>query len=186
VLGDGSVERKKNGTNYITYVTVSAQLADDMQEMVWKAGYYPSLSSHKWAAMQSEIYTVQWNSKKRMTKRIMFEPEKGKSCGISKEHYTGKVYCLVTPSGFFVTRYNGKISIHGNSIADRHILPKEIWKVGNEKLLPNKTKLKAFRNLIRDAEDQPKFTLVTHYAVNYEIVGATGKFPQLSTEFEWV
>lgn len=82
--------------------------------------------------------------------------------------------------------YEDKLREAQYAIADRHVLPKEIWKIGNEKFLPNKTKMKAFRNLIRDAEDQPKFTLVTHYAVNYEIQGATGKFPQLTTEFEWV
>jgi intein/homing endonuclease len=82
--------------------------------------------------------------------------------------------------------YEDKLREAQYAIADRHVLPKEIWKIGNEKFLPNKSKMKAFRDLIRDAEDQPKFTLVTHYAVNYEIQGATGKFPQLNTEFEWV
>jgi hypothetical protein len=34
---------------------------------------------------------------------------------ITKEKYTGKVWCVSVPSGFFVTERNGKFAIQGNS-----------------------------------------------------------------------
>lgn len=82
--------------------------------------------------------------------------------------------------------YEDKLRECQYAIADRHIFPKEIWKLGNEKMPPSAAKLKSFAELLREAEDQPKFTLVTHYAVNLEVVGASGQLPQLAAEFDWV
>lgn len=82
--------------------------------------------------------------------------------------------------------YEDKIREAQYAIADRCVLPKEIWKIGDKDYLPSAAKLKAFAELIRQLEDMPKFNLVTHYAVNYEVIGAVGKFPNLASEFDWV
>jgi hypothetical protein len=82
--------------------------------------------------------------------------------------------------------YEDKILEAQYAIADRCILPMEIWKVGNEKVKPSQAKLKNIAELVRAMEDQPKRNIVTHYAVNYEVIGAVGKFPNLSSEFDWV
>ncbi|NDB86387.1 MAG: hypothetical protein EB127_27370 [Alphaproteobacteria bacterium] len=34
---------------------------------------------------------------------------------LTKQHYNGKVWCFTVPTGLFVTRRNGRISIQGNS-----------------------------------------------------------------------
>lgn len=82
--------------------------------------------------------------------------------------------------------YEDKLREAQYAIADRLVLPKEIWKIGNEKYLPSESKLKSFAELVRTLEDMPKFNLVTNYTVNYEVIGAVGKFPNLATEFDWV
>lgn len=71
-------------------------------------------------------------------------------------------------------------------IADRHVLPMEIWRVGNEKYPPSQKRISKIAQMVRDMQDLPKKNIVTHWAVSYEVVGAYGKFPNLSSEFDWV
>ena len=83
--------------------------------------------------------------------------------------------------------YEDKIREAQYAIADRCVLPKEIWRIGDkDSFKPSKKKLASFAELVRTLEDMPKFNLVTHYAVNYEVIGMVGKFPQLASEFDWV
>jgi len=82
--------------------------------------------------------------------------------------------------------YEDKIIEAQYAIADRLVMPTEIWKLGTPEVPPTKKRLEAFAELVRAMEDQPKRNLVTHFAVNYEIIGAVGKFPPLVQEFGWV
>lgn len=65
------------------------------------------------------------------------------------------------------------------AVAERHIAPKEIWKVGSSDFMPTQEYLDAVTDLILSSTQQPDFKLVTTHVVNYEIVGATGKFPNI-------
>lgn len=70
------------------------------------------------------------------------------------------------------------------AVAERHIAPKEIWKVGSENFMPTQEYLNAVTDLILNSTQQPDFKLVTTHVVNYEIVGATGKFPNIYQDLE--
>lgn len=109
--GDGSKKRNSN-----TYWTTSSQLRDDMQEMVWKCGYIPTTKTYTGEqkggrdgfANRKDCYVVTWTDQPELVSR----PIAGKPELVS---YTGKVWCVTVPNGFFVTRNNGKLAIHGNS-----------------------------------------------------------------------
>ncbi len=72
------------------------------------------------------------------------------------------------------------------SIAQRQILPKELWKIGDAQHMPNQRQLQSMATLIQTAEQQELFTLVTAFTTSLEYVGANGKFPNLATEFDWI
>jgi hypothetical protein len=82
--------------------------------------------------------------------------------------------------------YESKLLEAMYTIADRHVNPKEIWKIGNDNFPADQALLDAYEELIRNAEQQPLFTLVVPHTVSLDIVGATGKFPKLSDELDWV
>lgn len=82
--------------------------------------------------------------------------------------------------------YESKLLEAMYTIAERHVNPKEIWKIGNNEFPADQSLIDAYEELIRNAEQQPLFTLVVPHTVALEIVGATGKFPKLSDELDWV
>lgn len=113
--GDGSTIEHKNTTNYV-YTTISEQLADDLQEIAFKSGYNVRKAIH--ADSSKDI-----DSKSRLLYRTKLSKGKWskgneprlKEYHIKRAQYKGKVWCFTTPTGFFVTRRNGKITIQGNS-----------------------------------------------------------------------
>jgi hypothetical protein len=54
---------------------------------------------------------------------------------IEKEHYVGKVWCFQVPTGLFVTRRNGVITVQGNSIVWHSAIDIEYYG-SNGKMLP--------------------------------------------------
>jgi len=82
--------------------------------------------------------------------------------------------------------YESKIMESMYAIADRWISPKEIWKIGDSNYIPDEQQLEDFRRMLLEAENQPQFTLVTHGLTSVDIVGASGKWPNLQTEYDWV
>lgn len=76
------------------------------------------------------------------------------------------------------------------AIADGHVNPKWIWKIGQAGdlstggYMPSEDDLSAFRDLLIDANNDPIFTIITHYAVNVEAVGLNGKLLPLQSEFQ--
>ena len=108
--GDGST-RNVNGYTRYRYSTVSKQLADNVCEILLKLGYDPIVSIEKpKKSTNSIIYRIYFTElcKKRGYKIVRKDD-------ISKTYYNGKVWCFTTSTGFFITRRNGKIGIHGNS-----------------------------------------------------------------------
>lgn len=116
-FGDGSVRpaRKQHTTlNYTTYVSISRQLADDVQEIAWKCGFAPKLRQRK-----DGKWVVYWSESTRHGRTPNLESKSHDP--ITREPYTGKVYCFEVPNEFLVTRRNGCIAIIGNTYANASV-----------------------------------------------------------------
>jgi len=76
------------------------------------------------------------------------------------------------------------------SVADAYVNPRIIWKLGQSGdlgtggYMPSEEDLTAFRDLLIEANNDPIFTIVTHYAVNVDIVGLNGKLLPLGPELD--
>lgn len=109
--GDGNARKSPNGHKRHKYTTVSKTLADQIQEIVFKIGFAPSISINKSIAKErNDVYIVYWSDLSKETNRTITP-----SRNIKKVAYAGKVWCFTVPNGYFITRRNGKIGIHGNS-----------------------------------------------------------------------
>lgn len=117
MLGDGSWgEGSKAGRTKLpdmkaatwgSYSTTSPQLASDVQELALKLGYSTFISINRAQdSKHNDCYSVNIS----MREEHFVSKKK-----ISKQYYTGKVYCFSVPSGLMVTRRNGFVSIQGNS-----------------------------------------------------------------------
>jgi intein/homing endonuclease len=120
--------------------------------------------------------------------------------GIKKFDYKGSVYCLVVDQDHsfalgngVVTRnclkdllYEDKLREAQYSIAEGHITPKQIWKIGDKDHMPLQEDLEDFRELLISANNDPIFSIVTHYGVQADFVGSAGKVLPLLPEFEFV
>lgn len=120
VLGDGSTFKNRK-SNSFKYYTSSKILADNVQEIIFKCGFSSNIVTRtrlkKYKGKTnigkeyiSTEYIVSWSSHITGSFPSIFG-------GVSKEYYNGKVWCLTVPTGLFVTRRNGKITIQGNSAA---------------------------------------------------------------------
>jgi len=111
LLGDGY--RQETKIESFVYTSTSNQLSDDVQEIATKLGYasrkYKGKMDGSWGTKQ--IYRVNISRGKNSNGS---EPVVRKN-HISRCHYKGKVWCFTVPTGYFVTRRNGKITIQGNS-----------------------------------------------------------------------
>jgi len=105
MFGDGSI----NG-NIRVYHTTSPRLADDVQRLAIRCGYWAHISSYpRSEPHHKDKYAViirRENSRTLETVRNRV-PVK----------YKGKVYCLTVSTGAYITRRNGKMAICGNSMA---------------------------------------------------------------------
>jgi hypothetical protein len=119
VKGDGHKAKSRvNSFRRDEYCSISKELIDDVYEMAFKCGYSPNL--HRFFRKGRYEYTASWSL-------VPFAGGKGSfpfvNHGKSKcsrtickiENYVGKVWCFEVPTGLFVTRRYGKITIQGNS-----------------------------------------------------------------------
>lgn len=113
INGDGHRTRNVNIESYL-YTTTSTKLANDVQEIAFKCGYSTRLYSeeaHESAFGKRKIYRIKISKGKFSNGSNPIV----RKHNISREYYKGKVWCFTVPTGFFVTRRNGKITIQGNS-----------------------------------------------------------------------
>lgn len=84
--------------------------------------------------------------------------------------------------------YKDKLIEAQYAIADQQITPIQLWKIGDpaNKYMPTAAELNAFRALLQAGRHDPLFTIVSHAAVNVELVGYTGKLLPIIPELEWV
>lgn len=112
-LGDGSVH-KTSGQS--VYYTTSKQLADDVQELLVKAGYQASMHQRK--PRISKIGGRAINSSMICYEvSVRFSAYTYLNDKISKRvPYRGKVYCLEVPNNTMMVRRNGYTLWCGNSV----------------------------------------------------------------------
>lgn len=70
------------------------------------------------------------------------------------------------------------------SIADAHVTPLKVFKIGDDKHRPQQAELEAFRNTLEEAQYDPNFSLVFHNALQVEYIGSSGVILDLSSEYE--
>ena len=105
VDGDGS----RPTENVRLYHTSSRQLADDVQEIAIRCGYYAKIAFRE--NTHSGLYTVTF--KRTPNSRFGFSKR-----NIELHEYIGKVWCVTVPNGTMITRRNGKPLTGGNCMTE--------------------------------------------------------------------
>lgn len=196
--GDGHDRGRKNNTTHTTYNSVSKLLIDDLQEIVLKCGHSSSIGSTKYKTKdgrEETIYQLYFNWEDKSEKGLWLKKGEKQEEGtwsesnednswVTNEYHKGKVYCLEVPTHFFVSRYKGKISIHGNSMADRHAQPRELWKIGETGLPADEGELSAFADMLSSSYNDPSQSIVWHHAVQHENISNADKFMPLRQELD--
>src|SRR5574343_229903 len=173
VAGDGSDIQNPKSIAY-KYYTSSKQLANDVQELAWKAGYAPQIYTYAKSGRKSTEYVVSWSEAADGNFPILIPSSTRKSKHIETRQYCGKVYCVEVPTGLIVVRRKGKISIQGNckfAQAANMINPLTLVKIGGEDFKPNAVDLDAWRQVFEEAQNDKDFKIFTHDKVTVERVG---------------
>lgn len=83
--------------------------------------------------------------------------------------------------------YKDKLREAQNAIANRHITPLRIFKVGAPgEPMPDQSDLDSLRDTLMMADEDPNFILVYHYALQTDYVGSSGKILPLNQEFDFI
>jgi hypothetical protein len=83
--------------------------------------------------------------------------------------------------------YKDKLREAQNAIANRHITPLRIFKVGAPgEPMPQQEDLDSLRDTLMMADEDPNFVLVYHYALQTDYVGSSGKILPLNQEFDFI
>lgn len=100
LLGDGT---RLNSNRCPLYTSSSHQLLDQVQRLIISLGY----SSTKSFSEEYGMGTVSIMTRKE---NLLFRDK-----NVKEIDYDGKIYCLKTTTGFYITRRNGRIAIQGNT-----------------------------------------------------------------------
>jgi very-short-patch-repair endonuclease len=71
-------------------------------------------------------------------------------------------------------------------VAERHILPIKVVKVGNDNRPASQEDLDNIQEELASVANDPNLTLVTHHAFDFDYIGASGKVLQLTNEYELI
>ncbi|MFA5759438.1 MAG: hypothetical protein WC942_08815, partial [Clostridia bacterium] len=185
VAGDGSeefsteYEGKKYNQIHRTYYTISEQLANDVFEIVFKLGYVPYIKKYPPQYLKGydckDIYYVSWSETSSFGKFPIISSKKS----INRVKYDGIIWCVKVPSGFFVTRREGRIAIQGNS-------PVEIYKLGTDAEPASQAEIDAFTEVLMSQWSQPNKAIVWHHALQVQWEGASGRILPLQPEFQYI
>lgn len=193
VNGDGHCSYSKYNTSSkgFQYTTVSKQLADDVYELVFKCGFVPNICIHKGRRNRNE-YIVCWSNTSygREPNVLTSKRKQGNGGGaqVKREEYNGKVWCLTVPTGLFITRRNGLITIQGNckfAQAQDLINPMRIIKIGGgvADYRATPADLDAWRAIWETATADKNYKIFTHDAVAVETIGAGSGIYDTSADF---
>jgi hypothetical protein len=186
VRGDGSTHKRKHNKTSYHYYTTSKQLSDDVYEIAYKCGYVPTvfvrddekyLTRNKGGSLP--LYTLGWSDCGPGNFPMVYKESRNsqtreKHDTFQIEKYDGMVWCFEVPTGLFITRRNGKITVQGNckfAQADNMVNPMTLIKIGSDEFRPTPTDLEAWRNVFTEAQYDKDFKIFTHNAVTVERVG---------------
>lgn len=83
--------------------------------------------------------------------------------------------------------YKDRLRQAQDSIATRHIMPLRVAKIGAPgEPMPSQSDIDSFRDILMDADQDPNYFLVYHYALQFDYVGSTGKILPLNQEFDFI
>lgn len=110
-LGDGSIHK-----NQKIYFTTSKQMADDLQELIFKVGSVADIFERQAKGTICKIrgkeYVRNYNAfiigERNKYFDFWFETQARKDKYITEIPYHGKVYCVTVPNGIIYVRKNGK------------------------------------------------------------------------------
>lgn len=190
--GDGrrSISKYGTGSKSFRYTTASKQLADDVYRLVYQVGSVPSLT-----ATERETcieYNIAWSDTKYGDEPLIYGNHNHGGANIDKVSYDGKVWCFEVPTGLFITRRNGKITIQGNSKfaqADNLINPITIVTVGGAaegEYHPTEADLESWRSTLEAAQYDKDFKIISHAGVKIERVGASGSIIDISGDMSFI
>lgn len=83
--------------------------------------------------------------------------------------------------------YKDKLRGAQDAIANRHIMPLRVAKIGAPgEPMPSQDDIDSFRDTLLQADDDPNFFLVYHYGLQFDYVGSSGKILPLNQEFDFI
>lgn len=84
--------------------------------------------------------------------------------------------------------YEDKLREAQYAIADQQVTPVQLWKLGDTSAgyMPTETDLEDFRQIILAGRHDFNYVIVTHSAVNVDLIGFTGKLLPIIPELDWV
>ena len=83
--------------------------------------------------------------------------------------------------------YKDRLRQAQDSIATRHITPLRVAKIGAPgEPMPTQDDIDSFRDILLDADQDPNYFIVYHYALQFDYVGSSGKILPLNQEFDFI
>lgn len=84
--------------------------------------------------------------------------------------------------------YKDKLRLLQLTFVDRHMFPIKIFKLGSEQRgwIPNQRHFQRLDALLKQASNDPDFSIIHHFGLNVEYVGTKDKIANLTPEFDWV
>lgn len=83
--------------------------------------------------------------------------------------------------------YEDKLREAQYAIAEGHVSPKWIWKLGQaNEYMPTSDDITAFKDVLISANNDPQFNLVTHYALNLQVEGSSGRILPIVPEIKFI
>lgn len=84
--------------------------------------------------------------------------------------------------------YEDKLMEAQYKIADGHVAPRWIFKLGDQanKILPGKKDLTAFRQMLMEGWYDYNFAIISSYALQVDAIGSAGKIMPIIPEMEWI
>ncbi len=92
----------------------------------------------------------------------------------------------IIASLFPTLAYQDKLKQAQWIVAERHILPIKVVKVGNDQRPAGGGDISDVQNQLAMSANDPNLTLVTHHAFDMQFIGASGKVLQLTKEWELI
>lgn len=194
VSGDGSTIESKYGAKEkaYRYSTVSKTLCDDVYEVAYKCGFTPTIHSTQRKDRDFVEYTVMWSETNYGNMPMVYGNPNHWGANIDEVDYDDYVWCFDVPTGYFITRRNGKITIQHNCKfiqADGMVNPLTLVKVGSSNPdghYPRPEDLQAWREIIEQAQYDKDFKIVTHPDVSIERVGFSGSVLDTNADFQLI